>query len=174
MVSALAEILSCSWHVTDGLVHRTSEEQGSVGMHGLTPMRSKPSEASSSQGSYHVKCSCLCGRWEPGTQQLPELSPFNDRRGCARLCCGLASSTLLLRRAPLQTTLRIFRNGGYIEFFLSHSHLGKPLSFLLPHPLFTQSRELAMTIVLPWVGTGSNFCHFPVSTPPLTLVSGCT
>lgn len=127
--SALAEIPSCSWHVTGGLARRTSEEQGRhVDTRGLTPTRSSPSEASSSQGPHHVKRSCLCDRWKPGTQQFPELCPFHGR-GCARLRCGLASRTFSLRRAPLQTTHGIFRNGGNTEVFMLHTPFGKPFEF---------------------------------------------
>lgn len=93
-----------------------------------TPERNIMRKASSSQGPHSVKGSCLCGRREPRT--CSSLShPFTDR-GCARPCCGSASSSCLLRSTPLETIHRIFRNRvGTFGFPSATCHLGSPLRF---------------------------------------------
>lgn len=70
-----------------------------------TPEKYTMRKASSSQGPHSAKGSCVCGRWEPGTH-ISLSYPFSDR-DCARPCCGLASSSCLLRSTALETTQRM-------------------------------------------------------------------
>lgn len=124
-----------------GVPQMASEEEGRTDAH-------KSPEKLTIRGQL-LTGSTACERpmpmwWELGTQKSSELFLFSDR-GCARPCYSLASSTGLLRRTPLETTHRGFRN---IERFLRHTSVGSPLEFPNSHVL-AQTREVAMTGALP-------------------------
>lgn len=137
MTSVLAEILDCVWCVANGLLSQASEEEGSMGTH-------RCPEKLTTRGQL-LTGSTASGRpvpmWrELGTQKSSELLLFSDR-GCARPCYSLASSTVLLRRTPLETTHTGFRNRVDTLGFSSVTHQqAAPWSFLPPMSSLGQER----------------------------------
>lgn len=107
-----AEILGLGQHATDGLTCQASEQEDSMDWYSREVRQLFT-------GSTQCERQ-LCGKWDPGTHSSLSY-PFNGG-GCARPCCGIASSSCLLRSTALETTHRMLRNKvGTCSFSSAHA-----------------------------------------------------